>query len=105
MKIERRTFIKGVVAGITAIGFGGITAIVPRLFCVWQMGTKCDGNVSNKSLFSGQIKIPICEKHFHEHLEITGMNEYGIDIDDILDMSSKQRRQIIKKKNIKLGSA
>ena len=46
-----------------------------KVLCVWNMGTPCDGKREKKLMFSKQLEIPICEKHFEEHKEVLRMRK------------------------------
>ena len=100
--ITRRKVLGGIVAGLALVGLGGITALIPRILCVWNMGTPCDGRVSNRLMFDNQLEIPICDQHLHEHREVMALHDKGHDIEEIVDMSPSRRKELIAKYSIDL---
>jgi hypothetical protein len=64
-----------------------------ELKCVWNMGTACEGDVVETELFDAQIKIPICESHTKEHRDIMVLHKNGYDIEEVLNMTSEERRK------------
>ena len=103
--IQRRKFLGGIVAGLALVGLGGITALIPRILCVWNMGTPCGGRVSKRLMFDRQLEIPICDKHLHEHQEIMVLHSQGHDIEEIVEMSPICRKELVAKYNIDLNKA
>lgn len=61
--------------------------------CVWNMGTPCDGDVTETELFDAQIKIPICNGHIEEHKDIMTLHKNGYDIEEVLNMTAEERRK------------
>lgn len=100
--MKRRKFLAGIVAGLTLVGLGGITAIIPRILCVWNIGTPCNGRVSKQLMFNRQLEIPICDQHIHEHREIMGLHSQGYNIEKLVEMSSSYRKELVAKHSIDL---
>jgi len=67
------------------------------IVCVWNMGTDCEGDVSKQFLFSGQIEIPICNRHFYEHQKFLFSQKHGTDITEYLNKSAEERDTIFNK--------
>lgn len=66
-----------------------------EIHCVWNMGTPCDDKPRSKRLmFSKQLEIPICEKHFEEHKEVMILNGNGYDIEEIVEMTPEERKRL-----------
>jgi hypothetical protein len=64
--------------------------------CVWGMNSPCGGDVSNKSIFSGQITVPICASHYNEHLVLLTLNrKFEKDIEAILSLSCQERADML----------
>ena len=70
--------------------------------CVWMTGTECCGVVHNALVFGGEIRVPICESHLHEHRVIMSLAQNGIDIEEVLTMTAEQREKCLASKDIKL---
>ena len=66
-----------------------------KILCVWNMGTPCDGKREKKLMFSKQLEIPICEKHFEEHKEVMILHHQGYDIEEIVDMEPEERKRLV----------
>lgn len=70
-------------------------SVQEEVHCVWNMGTPCDDQDRDKKLmFSKQLEIPICEKHFEEHKEVMILNANGYDIEEIVEMTPEERKRI-----------
>lgn len=65
--------------------------------CVWNMGDECEGEVTNEDIFENQIKVPICENHFTQHKEVMFLHSKGEDIDELMQMSREERRELFEK--------
>lgn len=59
--------------------------------CVWGLETSCKGEVVFRSVLNNMLNVPICNKHYRQHLGITLLadNDYG-SIQDILQMSEEE---------------
>ena len=51
-------------------------------------------NRGKKLMFSKQLEIPICEKHFEEHKEVMILNGNGYDIEEIVEMTPEDRKRL-----------
>lgn len=66
-----------------------------EIVCVWDMGTPCDDTPDQKRLmFSKQLDIPICDKHFEEHKEVMILVSKGYDIEEVVDMTPEERKRL-----------
>lgn len=59
--------------------------------CVWNMGTDCDGDVDNRTMFNQQLTIPACDKHFREHQVVMALHSTGLDIEEVMEMTVEER--------------
>jgi hypothetical protein len=70
-----------------------------KLKCIWNLGTPCSDDVILRKMFKKaetgvpQIEIPICSKHFEEHMEIMLLHKSGYDTEEILQQTPEWRRQ------------
>lgn len=61
--------------------------------CVWQIGTPCGGETTQKEFFNHQIRIPVCGNHLNEHREIMVLHKNGYDVEEILNQTPEWRKQ------------
>lgn len=67
---------RSTITSIIGIAVTSITNIVAKITggskkCVWYDGEPCVGEVAVTELMSGQLIIPICDKHFQNYLKFT----------------------------------
>lgn len=66
--------------------------------CVWNMGTDCAGEVSTELMFRGQLQVPVCGKHYNEHLKLSLLiKESGRDTEELLELTVEQRDEELAK--------
>jgi len=76
---------------INFLGFGECHFIIS--------GVKCGGRVRRVAIFSGTITMPMCKKHFNEHKKIMLLHHIGLDVEDVLKMSSEEKERTIGEKS------
>ena len=64
------------------------------LECAFRVSDGCSGDVNINELFSGQLSIPICEKHIAEHKQVMFLHKVGIDVEEIISKTSEERTQL-----------
>ena len=65
-----------------------------EIFCVWDLGDPCDGDVAKVLMFRKQLEIPICVNHLEGHKEIMVLHGNGYDIEEIVDMEPEERKRL-----------
>ena len=63
--------------------------------CVWNMGTTCAGSASERLMFSAQLKVPICDRHYNEHLVVISLLERGIKQVEVNDATAEERNKML----------
>jgi len=63
--------------------------------CIWDLGDPHEGKRFEAKMFKrsniSPITIPICVNHLSGHRIIMSMHKQGMDINDIIDMGTKER--------------
>lgn len=70
--------------------------------CVWTIDGTCSCKKFEATIFKGQLKIPICEKHLKNHRNIMTLRSSGKDIDKVINATSEEIEDFIKRHDIKL---
>jgi len=56
------------------------------LTCVWNMGSACEGGVNNRLMFKGQLSIPVCDRHYVEHVMLMAIrNLCDLDVENLVE--------------------
>jgi hypothetical protein len=63
--------------------------------CVWNMGTDCAGTVNERLMFSAQLKVPVCDRHYNEHLVVVSLLERGIKQAEVNDATAEERNKML----------
>ena len=58
-----------------------------KIYCVWETGKSCDGNIEVVKLFNKELKMPICEGHLRLHKKVLKLVDHGWEIEKIIDLS------------------
>ena len=67
--------------------------------CCWEIKDKDHkGNVEKRSMFSGQIEVPACEKHYREHLVVIALASIGENVEDILNKTYEEQIAVLTSK-------
>lgn len=54
--------------------------------CVWDMGSKCESNIRNRGMFEGQLKMPVCDRHYIEHVMLMcARNLCDLEVENLVD--------------------
>jgi hypothetical protein len=65
--------------------------------CVWNMGYDCSGEITEETIFNGQIAVPICEAHLKDHKQMLFLHAHGEDVEEILQLSPEDREKLFNK--------
>lgn len=63
-----------------------------ELYCVWELGSPCGGEVKMRAQWKG-INLPVCEKHYQEHLDILMLVGNGMNPNKVLNESPEWRKK------------
>lgn len=56
------------------------------LVCVWNMGSECEGETCSRRMFKGQLSIPVCDRHYIEHVMLMCVrNLCDIDVEHLVE--------------------
>ena len=68
------------------------------LTCVWNMGSDCGGEVSEEPMFRDQLKVPVCSKHYEEHLKLMLLiKDSKNTTEDLLKLTQEERdKELVK---------
>ena len=72
--------------------------------CVWNMEGACNGSVERRAMFNAQITVPICDKHFHDHVVVIALHSAGYDSEEIMAQTGEWREQEVVKRGIDLST-
>lgn len=62
------------------------------------MGTDCAGEVSEELMFRGQLKVPVCSRHYNDHLKLSLLiKDGGRDTEELLELTAEQRDEELNK--------
>lgn len=64
-----------------------------KLQCIWELDEIHDEVVAVASMFDGQLKLPICNRHLTWHQALLTLNSKGVDLDKLLDMTRDEIMQ------------
>lgn len=54
--------------------------------CVWNMGSVCEGRTNARLMFSGQLSIPVCDRHYIEHVMLMAVrNLCDLDVENLVE--------------------
>jgi len=76
--------------------------------CVWHLGSVCFGDKFTASLFSGQLKVPICQHHMDGHRVIMTIASKMTDkqrkkaLEAVLEMTEEDRLSLVRSRGYKL---
>lgn len=65
-----------------------------ELKCVWDMGYECSGEITEETIFNGQVTVPICELHLKDHKQLLFLHDHGEDVEEILQLSLEDRQKL-----------
>ena len=67
--------------------------------CMWNMGTECGGKIQTLEILSrgavSGLTVSICETHLAEHEAIMYLYREGYSAEDIINMPTVKRLEII----------
>ena len=63
--------------------------------CVWNMGSPCEGELNNRMMFDGQLQIPLCNRHYIEHVMLMVIRQIcDIDVENLVDAPEWSRVEL-----------
>jgi len=119
--MKRRDFVIASSATIAALGLGSlIKASELKIYsgppdfgpmvdndkvnCVWVTDGEHGGNVSYEGLFGDQINLPVCEAHLNDHMTIIALNNSGIEVEEVIEMTLEERHRKVYDLALELGA-
>ena len=73
--------------------------------CEWKTDEICGGNTKKYRMFEehkSSFEIFCCDRHFHDHLQVRTLDFYGVDIEEVINMTFNQRAEKIRELNLTL---
>jgi len=75
-----------------------------KVNCVWDTDGDCGGTVSYEGLFGDQINLPVCEAHLNDHMTIIALNNSGIEVEEVINMTLEERHRKVYDLALELGA-
>ena len=73
-----------------------------KAICIWSIGGHCHGLIQEYDLFSNQIRVKVCLKHYTDHCIIMTLHSDGVDVERIIEMSLEQRAAEMESRGLSL---
>ena len=59
----------------------------------------CSDKIAVRDMFSAQVRVPLCAKHFIDHLTLIALTQGGIGIDEALHMTPQKKTNALEELN------